>query len=229
MNVTTKIENDIALITMDDGKANVVNFEMMDALHAALDEAEAKAKAIVITGREGRFSGGFDLKFLASADLEGARKLLDEAAKLLMRIYGGPLPSVAACNGHAIATGCFLLLSCDTRIGTKGDFKLGANETVNNMTMPVFALELLRARIHSNYQTRAIVQSEIYNPEGAVKAGYLDMVADADAVLPQAMAIAGQLAMLPKGAYAYNKRALRQNTIDIINASIGIQPNLASQ
>jgi len=58
MSATVEITNDIALIRMDDGKANAINFDMLAALNSALDTAEANAKAIVLTGRDGRFSGG---------------------------------------------------------------------------------------------------------------------------------------------------------------------------
>jgi len=126
MSATVEITNDIALIRMDDGKANAINFDMLAALNSALDTAEANAKAIVLTGRDGRFSGGFDLNAFASLGADGVYKLLDAGAALLLRLYGGPLPVVAGCNGHAIAMGAFILHACDTRIGTAGDYKIGA-------------------------------------------------------------------------------------------------------
>ena len=139
MSATIEITNDIALIRMDDGKANAINFEMVAALNAALDEAEAGAKAIVLAGREGRFSGGFDLNVFASLGGDGVYKLLDAGAELLLRLYGGPLPVVAACTGHAIAMGVFILNACDTRVGTAGAYKIGANEAITGMNLPIFA------------------------------------------------------------------------------------------
>jgi len=146
MSISVDIQNDVALITLDDGKANAVNFELMEALNAALDKAEADAKAIVLAGREGRFSGGFDLGMMGSFTREDSVRLLDRASELVLRLYGGPLPIVGACTGHAIAMGVFLLMSCDTRVGAAGDFKLGANESITGMTLPVFAVELARDR-----------------------------------------------------------------------------------
>ncbi|MFY8075697.1 MAG: enoyl-CoA hydratase-related protein, partial [Sphingorhabdus lacus] len=126
MSATVEIANDIALIRMDDGKANAINFDMIAAVNSALDKAEAEAKAIVLAGREGRFSGGFDLNAFATLGADGVYKLLDAGAELLLRLYGGPLPVVAACTGHAIAMGTFLLHACDTRVGASGAFKIGA-------------------------------------------------------------------------------------------------------
>jgi enoyl-CoA hydratase len=221
MSVTTDIQNDIALITMDDGKANAINFDMLAALNDALDKAEASAKAIVLAGRENRFSGGFDLKAFATLGGEGVYKLLDGGAELLLRLYGGPLPVVAACTGHAIAMGTFILHACDTRIGASGDFKLGANETITGMNLPIFAIELARARLNPAHMTRAMVQAFIYDPAGAVEAGYLDMLVAPEKVVATATAIAEQLAALPGSAYAYNKVAMRKGTLDTIRASIG--------
>jgi enoyl-CoA hydratase len=221
MSATVEIVNDIALIRMDDNKANAINFEMIAALNAALDTAEAEAKAVVLTGREGRFSGGFDLNAFASLGPNGVYKLLDAGAELLLRLYGGPLPVVAACTGHAIAMGVFILHACDTRIGTAGDYKIGANEAITGMNLPIFAMELARDRLHPSHLTRAMVQGFIYNPEGAVEAGYLEMLAPANEVEAKALAVAGQLAQLPAPAYAWNKKAIRKATLDRIRASLG--------
>jgi enoyl-CoA hydratase len=221
MSATVEINNDIALIRMDDGKANAINFEMIAALNAALDKAEAEAKAIVLAGRDGRFSGGFDLNAFASLGADGVYKLLDAGAELLLRLYGGPLPVVAACTGHAIAMGVFILNACDTRIGAVGEYKIGANEAITGMNLPIFAMELARDRLSPQHLTRAMVQGFIYGPEGAVAAGYLDMLADADQVEAKAMAVAGQLAQLPGKAYAWNKKSIRKGTLDRIRASLG--------
>jgi enoyl-CoA hydratase len=221
MSATVEIQNDIALIRMDDGKANAINFEMLAALNAALDKAEAEAKAIVLAGRDGRFSGGFDLNAFATLGGEGVYQLLDAGAELLLRLYGGPLPVVAACTGHAIAMGVFILHACDTRVGTSGEYKIGANEAITGMQLPIFAMELSRDRLSPNHLTRATVQGFIYDPKSAVEAGYLDMLAEAGTVEASAMAVAGQLAQLPAASYAWNKNAMRKGTLDRIRASIG--------
>jgi len=221
MSATVEITNDIALIRMDDGKANAINFEMIAALNVALDTAEAEAKAIVLAGREGRFSGGFDLNAFASLGADGVYKLLDAGAELLLRLYGGPLPVVAACTGHAIAMGVFILHACDTRVGTSGEYKIGANEAITGMQLPIFAMELARDRLSPAHLTRAMIQGFIYNPQSALEAGYFDMLAELDQVEAKAMAVAGQLAQLPGKAYAWNKKSIRKGALDRIRASLG--------
>src|SRR5690606_35275794 len=112
---------------------------------AALDRAEREAKAVVVLGRPGRFSAGFDLKVMMSSP-DAARALVLEGGALLLRVLELPLPVVTASTGHAIAGGLLLLATGDVRLGAGGDFKLGLNEVANGMPVPIFAHELARMR-----------------------------------------------------------------------------------
>ena len=216
---TVEMHDDIALITMDDGKANAINPPMLEALHACLDQAEKDAKSVVITGRPGRFSAGFDLKLMASSPGEEVKALVDNGGVLAHRLFGFPKPVIAACNGHGIAMGSFMLMSCDVRVGTEGDFKLGANETQINMVLPTFAEELLRARVPKHLLTRTGIIGHLYDPHSAIEAGFLDEVVPADKTLDTAMAHARALAPFSGSAYTGNKRLLRAGTLERIAAA----------
>ncbi len=217
---TIEIKDDIAIITMDDGKANAINPPMLEALHACLDQAEKDAKVLIITGRDGRFSGGFDLKLMMSLPGEEVKALVDGGGKLAHRLYSFPMPVIAACNGHGVAMGCFILLSCDMRIGTAGAFKIGANETQINMVLPIFASELVKARVADDYKTRSMVFGELFDPDTAVKAGYLDSVVNAEALLATAKAHAEAILPLSSPSLTGNKRLLREETLATIAASL---------
>jgi enoyl-CoA hydratase len=217
---TIEIKDQIATITMDDGKANAINPPMLEALHACLDRAEKEAKVLIITGREGRFSGGFDLKLMMSLPGHEVKALVDGGGKLAHRLYSFPMPVIGACNGHGVAMGCFILLSCDVRIGTAGAFKIGANETQINMVLPIFASELVKARVDDAYKTRSMVFGELFDPETAVKAGYLDSVVDASALAATAQAHAEAVKPLSGSSLTGNKRLLRETTLANIAASL---------
>ncbi len=221
MSMTINITDDIATITLDDGKANAIDWDWMAAFMMLLDQAESEAKALVITGRKGVFSGGFNLKKLPRASKEELSQLLDDASEMLCRIYESKLPIIAACSGHAIAMGSFFLCACDTRIGIKGDYKFGANETLNNMNLPVFAVELPRDRLNPHYMTRSLIQSEIYGVEDAIKAGYLDMAVEENKLMKTANGLAQKLAQLPARAYGANKKFVRGRTLKYIRDAIG--------
>lgn len=221
MTLSLSIAEDIATITLDDGRANVINPPWIAHFLATFAEAEKSAKAIVIAGREGVFSGGFDLKWMPTATAQEIGILLDGGRDIVARVYGSERPIVAACTGHAIAMGLFLLVSCDTRIGASGAFRFGANETLNGMNLPVFASEILKARIDSRRHTEVAIQSRMFGPEEAIAFGCLDQVVAPGDVMARAMEAAALLARLPGGAYGFNKRAFRQPLIDRIMQTSG--------
>jgi enoyl-CoA hydratase len=210
--VTYEHADGIATLTLDDGKANALSHALMDEVDAALTRAEADAKAVILVGRPGKFSAGFDLAVMMSGP-DAAKKLVGRGAELMMRLYEFPRPVIAACTGHAVAGGALLLLSCDTRIGVSGEFKLGLNEVAIGMTMPLLAQELARDRLAPIHLTEATLQSRLYSPDDAVTVGYLDQVVAPDALLTTATATATALAKLPTAAYAATKRRLRAKTI----------------
>jgi enoyl-CoA hydratase len=136
----------IATITMDDGKVNALSVSMLQALHGAFDRAQSEQVVVVLTGREGFFSAGFDLKVFAGGDVEQVLEMLNLGATLCERMLSFQRPVIVACNGHAVAAGSFLALSADVRIGVDGPFRLGLNEVKIGLTMPWFAIELARHR-----------------------------------------------------------------------------------
>lgn len=216
MSATVRTENGISVITMDDGKANAISLDMLEAVSACLDEAEKDGEVLVLTGREGKFSAGFDLKFLATSDGDGVRKLVSGGGKLAMRLFTSRMPVVIASTGHAIAMGAFILLGGDTRISARGAFKVGANETVNGMTLPGFGTELPRARLNPMYLTEALVQARLYTPDEAVPVGWLDRVVEPGELMDTAMATAAALKAIANGAYYRNKLLVRKPAIDAI-------------
>ncbi len=212
---TYRLIDGVAVVTLDDGKANAISGTLLEGLHEALDRAEEEARAVVIVGREGRFSAGFDLAAM-TASAESMRTLVVDGARLLMRLYGLALPTVAACTGHALAAGALVLLSADHRVGADGSFKIGLNEVSIGMALPMFAVELARERLTPTLFGPATLHSRIYEPGQAVSAGYLDRVVPAEEVLDTALADAQRLAELRTGAYARTKLVARQGVISRI-------------
>jgi enoyl-CoA hydratase len=139
---------------------------------------------------------------------------------MFLRLDGQPQPVVAACTGHAIAAGGFLLLACDTRIGTLGDYKIGLNETAIGMGFPVFGHELANSRISRRHLTAVLLQAKLYDPEGAIDAGFLDEAVSADDLIQRGLDVATALGGLPASAYANNKRDMRAVSLENIINSI---------
>jgi len=196
------------LLRMDDGKANALSFDLLAALQAALDRAEASGRVVVLTGREGRFCAGFDLAVMARAD-SGTLELLRQGVDLARRLLAFPAPVILAASGHALAMGGLLLLSADYRVGADGAFKVGLNEVAIGMTLPWFGVELARARLATNHLERAVGLAQVYDPAGAVAAGFLDEVVAPAQLLDRAAALAAQFAQLDMVAHRNSKARTR--------------------
>lgn len=214
MPVTYQLEEHVAVVTLDDGKANALSHQALDALGEALDRADADhgARAVLLAGRPGRFSAGFDLATM-TAGPEEMRSLVAAGARLIARLLLEPLPVVAACSGHALAAGALLLLACDHRIGIRGEFKIGLNESAIGMALPVWAVELARYRMPPSALDR-IILGEVGGPEEACAAGFLDGLVDPDRLLEEATAVASRLSALRTGAVAATKMRLRRQVVD---------------
>jgi enoyl-CoA hydratase/carnithine racemase len=206
------LRDDVAVVTLDDGKANALSHGMLDELGEALDRAEKEAKAIALLGREGRFCAGFDLKTMMAGP-DAVTALMTKGGDLLLRLYGMPMPVVAACTGHALAGGALLLLTCDLRVGAEGPFKIGLNEVQIGLPLPLLGRELASDRLSKRHLTAATIMARIYDPTGACDAGYLDRAVPPAEVVDTAIAEAKRLATLSRPAYAATKAAFRQPTI----------------
>lgn len=217
---TFEIDGGVAVLRLDDGKVNAFGPSAVAALDAAVERAETEAGALVIAGREGKFSAGFDLGVIR-AGAESARELAFAGARAAMRLYGAGVPVVAACTGHALAYGALLLLASDLRIGADGDSRIGLNEVAVGLAMPVFGMELARDRISPRHLTRSVSLATVYSPTGAVEAGFLDEVVPAEDLESTALARARVLAEgLNRSAFARTRRTARGAVIDRVLATL---------
>jgi len=221
VDVTYDLADGIATITIDDGKANALTAELLGALHEAVDRADADGAVIVLAGRPGRFSGGFHLPTL-TAFTPASADLLKAGFDLAHRLLSFPRPVVVACTGHAIAMGAFLLLSGDHRVGVAGGaHKIGATEVAIGMAMPWAAVEVLRQRLSRAHFERATLLAEVFTPEGAVDAGFLDELVPEAELLGRAHAVAARLATLDAKAHAVTKVRARSAMLEALASAIG--------
>jgi enoyl-CoA hydratase len=215
--LTTTIEDGVAVVRFDDGKANVLSYAAVDAFEAALDRASADAESVCIIGREKITCAGFDLSVM-QAGAESAMKLAGRGGEMLMRLYTHPQPVVIAVTGHALAAGALLVASADVRIGADRPSKIGLNETAIGMSLPLFAIELARDRLNPAYLVRATMGAEVFDPHGAAAAGWIDRVAPAETCGDEAIAEARRLGEYSSAAYAQTKKSLRQPVADRVRA-----------
>jgi enoyl-CoA hydratase len=217
--VEYRTEDSFAVLSMDDGKANVLSPQMLSELGAALDRADGDGLAVLLRGRPGMFSGGFDLATLRSGGSASVDMLLGGFA-LSERLLSFHAPVVAACTGHAIAMASFLLLSVDYRIGAAGPYKIGANETAIGLPMPRYGVEICRQRLTPSHFQRTVINAEIFTPDEAVTAGYLDRVVVGEELDSLAREAVAGLAALDRATHTSTKLLARAQALEAVRAAI---------
>lgn len=218
--VSYRVSEGVAEITMDDGRVNALSFDMFAGLATALDQAAADGSVVVLAGRPGRFSAGFDLNVLLGSS-EDAVDLVRSGFEIAHRFLSHPRPVVAACTGHAVAMGLFLLLSTDLRIGAAGArHRLVANEVAIGLTMPRTALAICRHRIDPRHFDNVVLLAEEFDPRRALSAGLLDAVVEGEGVVDEARRKARKLAELDPAAFAETKLRARGDLLADLRVAI---------
>ena len=162
--------DDVSVLSLDDGKVNVFSIEMLEAINNCLNDVPKDSGSLVIKGKEGIFSAGFDLKTFASGDMEKISKMSDLGMRFMYDIFTFPRPVIAALSGHTIAMGLFVACGCDYRIGLKGDFVTQANEVRNNMDIPTSIMQIAASRISKKHAYSVLLHADPYPFAKAVDA-----------------------------------------------------------
>jgi enoyl-CoA hydratase len=231
--VTTELHGRVLVATIAHRKANAISHEVLALLGAALDRVEEAAdgsdetgpRALLITGTPGMLSGGFDLGVMRAGPKEAGR-LVTEGGAFITRCFASPVPVVVACTGHAVAAGALLMLGADYRVGATGPFRIGLIETEIGMVLPRWAVELAEERLSRRHFQQATVGAKMFDPAGAVDAGFLDLAAAADRVLDEALIEAERLAALPHTAYAGQVRMNRGARLERLVAAVAADHDL---
>ncbi|TVZ55791.1 enoyl-CoA hydratase [Lutibacter sp. Hel_I_33_5] len=212
-------EENYAIITINNGKANAISHEVIEGLNTSFDKAEEDNKVVILTGQPRIFSAGFDLKVMTKSP-ESAKELVTKGSLLSLRMLSFPKPIIIACSGHAIAKGAFLLLSSDYRIGVEGEFKIGLNEVMIGMTMHHAGIAIAKSRLSEVYLNRCVNNAEIFNPKDAIKAGFFDIIVPENHLLPTAIKVAEMSAKLNRKAHAETKLKVRKPHLDALEKAI---------
>jgi enoyl-CoA hydratase len=217
--VSYQLDDGIATLTLSNGKVNAISNDLVKALNDALDQAEKDRAVVILTGQPGILSGGYDLKIMTSSP-QAALDLVFAGSTLARRMLAHPLPIVVACNGHAVAKGAFLLLSADYRIGVEGAFSIGLNEVQIGMTMHHAGIELARNRLSNSAFGRSVINGEMFDPKGAVQAGFLDKVVAPEELQEAARTVALQLKKINMNAHKNTKLKVRKAFLETLDKAI---------
>ena len=219
--VSYQLDDGVATLTLSNGKVNAISPDVINGFNQALDRAVQDKAIVIITGQPGILSGGYDLKVMTSSP-ENALALVTQGSLLSRRMLSHPYPIIVACPGHAVAKGAFLLLSADYRIGVEGKFTIGLNEIKIGMTMHWVGIETARDRLSKATFQRSVLNAEMFDPQGAKEAGFLDQVVAPEELMNTARAMAEQLKKINLKAHAKTKLKVRKALLAALDQAIEI-------
>ena len=217
--VSYQLDEGVATLSLCNGKANAISPAVIADFHGALDRAAQDEAIVIITGQAGILSGGYDLKVMLSSP-QNAIALVNAGSMLARRMLSHPLPIIVACSGHAVAKGAFLLLCADYRVGVDGPFTIGLNEVRIGMTMHHVGIALARDRLDKAAFQRAVINAEMFNPQSAKDAGFLDAVVAPEELLSAARAMALQLKTINLKAHGKTKLKVRKDLLAALDLAL---------
>lgn len=203
-------EGDVAIVSLDDGKANALLVPEFQGLEAALHEVEKSgALSVVLTGRPGFFSAGLNLKVLGGLTLDEKKELVAAMGSAVLELFTFPRPVVAAVSGHALGGGAMFALASDIRIFADGAYRFGLNEVQVGLFVPSYAIELARSSISSSRLTDLVLHGRVVTPMEALNMHIAEAVHSPEALRVAAMMRARELAKLAGTGYSITKKLLR--------------------
>ena len=208
------------LLTVDHGSirelrlnrppANALSYELIHALREEIEKASKDgARAIVLSGSPGRFSGGLDVPLLLGYDHAAMAQLWREFYSLLKTMACSPIPIAAAITGHAPAGGTVLAAFCDWRVMADGAFIIGLNEVQVGLPLPPVIFAGLRRLLRPRDAERLAVGGLLISPAEALRVGLVDEISPPDQVIDRAIQWCQRMLALPHDAMTITRAQAR--------------------
>ncbi len=200
----------VVTVRLNCGKANALDLELAAEIETIFDElSRSDASAVILTGTGRIFSAGVDLFRILDEGAPYTNRFLSVLDSMFRKVFEFPKPLVTAINGHAIAGGCLLAISGDSRLMADGSGRIGVPELLVGVPFPVYALEMLRLTLHGRTLEQFVYGGTTAQPDAARDAGLIDKVAPLEDLPGLAIEEAQRLAAIPAAAFRLAKNQLR--------------------
>ncbi len=226
MFVSVESSGALTTVRVDRPPANAMSLELLDELVGTVEQLGAEPpSALVISGREGFFSAGVDLKLVPDYGPEQHRSMVTLINRMVLAVYGISCPVIAAVTGHAIAGGLVLALCADVRIASL-DGRYGLTEVKVGVPYPQAAIGVVRAELPTATSRLLALSNRLVDGPEAVRLGIFDEGLPAADVAGRAIEIATELSSFPADVYATTKRELRGRALESMRQAVETEPLL---
>ncbi len=218
--ISVTIKDRLAIITLNRGKSNALNREMVTELTDMLQniESDSKIGGVIITGKEHFFTAGLDLIELYNYNEEEAKGFWHLFLNFVAKITAFKKPLIAAINGHSPAGGCVIALACDARVMAEGKYIIGLNEVPVGIIVPNSIFELYSFWIGKATAARSLLEGKLFNPDEALAIGLIDEVVKQESILTAAERRARKYMAFESNTWSQSKLNIRRSLINSTSA-----------
>lgn len=196
-----ELKHHYALVTLDRGRANPINLDMLDELHICFNEItdDPEVKGVILTGKEDYFSVGVDVMEVFDYDHDMTEKFWSSLIQIMVKLAKFPKPLIAAISGHAPAGGCVLAIPADYRLMVAGDYTIGLNEIPLGIIVPENFFHMYAFWIEKHKAYQYLLEGKLLSVDEALKCGLVDQKCSSDELLFLAeQKLAHYLALIPE-------------------------------
>lgn len=226
--IQLEVRGETALVTLNaPEKRNALDLQMVEDLHAALDELAARdtLAAIVITGAGGKaFAAGADIAELKQRDSKAALRAINSG--IFKRIEDFPVPSIAAVSGYALGGGCELAIACDLRVAGRSA-KFGQPEVALGIIPAAGGCYRLPRLVGLGRARELVYTGRMVDAEEALRIGLVNHVVDDAQVLERALALAAEIQK--NGTLAVRAAKATMNALARANESMAVTLESSAQ
>lgn len=212
-----EVKDHIATITLNRPEArNALSVEMRADMKKALEIIKESAgedvKAVILTGAEGHFCAGGDVKNMGSKAVTGIdqRKRMRLGHNLIYDLLHVEVPVISLVDGAAAGAGCNLALLADFVLATPRAFFTQAFARIG--LVPDWAGFYLLPRLVGLQRARELIYTgrRVYGEEAKEIGLILDTVGQ-DTAMEEARQLAGRLCQASTTAIGVSKNILNQS------------------
>jgi Delta3-Delta2-enoyl-CoA isomerase len=203
-------------IRMARPKANALNSEILAELREAIGSAAADSavRGVVLgSAMPGIFSAGFDAREIFPLGAAEIKAFFGRFTELCHAMLDLPKPLGAAVEGHAMAGGAILALTCDVRVFGEGEYGFALNEINLGLVLSQGILQMAVAAMGAAAARELILEGVTMNPRRAHSVGLASELAAAGSAFDRAEARVRGLMEKPPMAFAAVKRLFRETMI----------------
>jgi enoyl-CoA hydratase/carnithine racemase len=222
----TRVEDQVAVWTLNRPQAmNSLNFEMLHALKAAVDQVrfDDRVRVVIITGAgERAFCAGADLKERAGLSPSQVRAFIHTIRNLFSDIEQLPQPVIAAVNGVALGGGTELALASDLRIAAESA-TLGLTETRLAIIPGAGGTQRLPRLVGKGKAKELIFTGRRIDAAQALAIGLVNQVCAAKELLDACRALAAEICEAGPIAVAQAKYAINHGMETDLGTGLAIE------